>query len=171
MRPCGPLSARSTAAGRCLRVGVDGKAEEDELQQRNADHHPEGQAVAAHLDEFLDDHGPETAAEENGCAIHAGIIVLRFVHEVDEHVLQSGVDPVAIRTGSCETERWPAPERAASSPLTCSAAAERHGLLDTGQAAQVLRRACSRSGPLTDQVVRCAWPMTSATVPWASRLP
>src|SRR5205085_1794689 len=38
-----------------LRVGVDGVAEEDQLQHRDADDHAEGQAVAPELDELLDD--------------------------------------------------------------------------------------------------------------------
>ena len=34
---------------------VDREAEQHQLQHRNADDHPEGQAVAPQLDEFLDD--------------------------------------------------------------------------------------------------------------------
>ena len=36
-----------------LGVGIDGVAEQDELRQRDADHHAERQPVAPHLDEFL----------------------------------------------------------------------------------------------------------------------
>src|ERR1035438_8563190 len=42
-----------------LRVGVDGVTKEDELNQRDADHHAEGEPVAPHLDEFLHHDGPE----------------------------------------------------------------------------------------------------------------
>ena len=44
--------------GQMLGVGVDGIPEEDELNEGNAYHHVEGEAVPAHLDELLDDHGP-----------------------------------------------------------------------------------------------------------------
>jgi hypothetical protein len=47
-------------------VGIDGETEEDELEQRNADHHQEGHAVALHLDEFLEDDGPEAVEAEAG---------------------------------------------------------------------------------------------------------
>ena len=50
---------RINRRGQVLRVGIDGVAEEDELEQRNADHHGERDAVAAHLDEFLADDRPE----------------------------------------------------------------------------------------------------------------
>ena len=42
-----------------LGVGVDRVAEQDQLHQRHADHHGEGQAIAPHLDEFLDQDRPE----------------------------------------------------------------------------------------------------------------
>jgi hypothetical protein len=48
------IAAMTTAVGRCPRVGVDGVAEEQQLHHRHADHHAEGQAVAAQLDELLD---------------------------------------------------------------------------------------------------------------------
>jgi hypothetical protein len=45
--------------GKLLGVGVDGKSEQYQLDQRDTHHHGEGQAVAPHLDEFLGDHGEE----------------------------------------------------------------------------------------------------------------
>jgi hypothetical protein len=45
-------------------IGVDGEAEEDELHHRDADHHAEGEPVAAHLDEFLGNDGPEPPEAE-----------------------------------------------------------------------------------------------------------
>ncbi len=46
--------------GKVLRIGVDRKAEEHELHQRDADHHAEGHAVALHLDKLLDDDRPKS---------------------------------------------------------------------------------------------------------------
>jgi len=39
--------------GEVARVGVDRKPEHHELHERDADHDPEGHAVALHLDELL----------------------------------------------------------------------------------------------------------------------
>ena len=41
-----------------FRVGVDGKAKENELDHRDPDHHAERETVTTHLDEFFDHHGP-----------------------------------------------------------------------------------------------------------------
>src|SRR5205085_10105397 len=46
---------RQRRRGQRLRVAVDGIAKEDELHHRDADDHPEGQAIALELDELLDD--------------------------------------------------------------------------------------------------------------------
>jgi hypothetical protein len=43
-----------------FRVSVDGVAEENQLEQRNADRHRERKSVAAHLDKFLDQDRPES---------------------------------------------------------------------------------------------------------------
>jgi hypothetical protein len=56
--------------GQVLGVGVDRVAEQDELQQRDPDHHPEGHAVAEHLDELLDDHRAEAAGGEDLARAH-----------------------------------------------------------------------------------------------------
>ena len=50
--------------GQVTRVGVDREAEEHELHERHAEHHAEGEPVAAHLHEFLDDDGPESSGGE-----------------------------------------------------------------------------------------------------------
>lgn len=42
-------------------VGIDGEAEEHELNDGQADHHAEGDAVAPHLDELFPEHGDEAA--------------------------------------------------------------------------------------------------------------
>ena len=48
----------------CARIGVDGIAEQGQLNDGNADHHGEGQTVAQHLDEFLHQHGAEAGRRE-----------------------------------------------------------------------------------------------------------
>ena len=44
--------------GQVLGIGVDGEAEQHQLHHRDADHHGEGDAVAPHLDKFLEHDGP-----------------------------------------------------------------------------------------------------------------
>ena len=41
-------------------IRVDGVAKENQLEQRNADHHRERQTIPAHLDEFLCQHRAES---------------------------------------------------------------------------------------------------------------
>ena len=62
----GPVSLTWISVGKC---GVDGKAEEHKLDDRQAYHHREGDAVAPHLDEFLDQHGKEPVQRQAG-AVH-----------------------------------------------------------------------------------------------------
>ena len=45
-------------------IAVDGKAKQRQLQQRNADHHGEGQPIPSQLNELLADHRPEAAGAE-----------------------------------------------------------------------------------------------------------
>ena len=58
------------AVGRLLGIGVDGVAEQDELEQRNADHHAERDPIPAHLPEFLDDHCREPARRKRVSTCH-----------------------------------------------------------------------------------------------------
>src|SRR5690606_32517940 len=56
--------------GQVPRVGVDGKAEQHELDDGQPDHHREGDAIAAHLDELLEQHRAEAVEREE---VHSGI--------------------------------------------------------------------------------------------------
>src|SRR5690606_12223883 len=47
-----------------FRIVVDGEAEQDELDERHAEHHGEGDAIPPHLDGFLGDQRPETPERE-----------------------------------------------------------------------------------------------------------
>ena len=60
----GTVVSQKDGRGEVSGVGIDGEAEEDELDQGDADHHPERQAVPAHLDELLDDDRPEPRRRE-----------------------------------------------------------------------------------------------------------
>jgi len=65
------LVGRQHGGRQMMRVGVDGIAEQQELQDRHAEHHGEGQPVAAKLPHFLGDHGrepPPEAAQPHGQA-------------------------------------------------------------------------------------------------------
>ena len=93
------LSARSTAAGRCLGSELIAKPKSSQLNQRDAEHHGEGQPVAPHLDEFLHDDAPRAAANENVMvSFHARKLSCRLFHQVDEHILQARTDlPPLVR--------------------------------------------------------------------------
>jgi hypothetical protein len=55
---------RINRRGQMLGIRVDGVAEENELDHRDAHHHAERQPVAPHLDEFLHDDGPKRASQK-----------------------------------------------------------------------------------------------------------
>ena len=72
------------------RRGVDRVAEQDELHQRDHDDHRERDAVAAELDELLDQHRAGAARRSRAADRARGSleIVLRAAHQVDEHVFE-----------------------------------------------------------------------------------
>src|SRR5437762_14167725 len=77
-----------------LGIGIDGEAEQRELNDRNADDHAEGQAVALQLDEFLaDDAEP---ARDREVVAHSMNLGDRFfagaAHQMDEYVFESRLD-------------------------------------------------------------------------------
>ena len=53
------LAERDECRRQSLGIGIDRIAEQDELHERHAQHHAEGDAVAPHLDELLDQQGNE----------------------------------------------------------------------------------------------------------------
>ena len=73
----GAVVSRENRGGQALGVVVDGKAEEDELHDRHAEHHGEGQPVAAQLQGFLDDHGHEAAEKSHGASPQAASALSR----------------------------------------------------------------------------------------------
>ena len=73
-----------------FRVGVDGVAEEDELDDRNADDHGEGQPVAPHLDDLFQEDGANALAGA-GVSHRAVLLRLRLAHQADEDILERGL--------------------------------------------------------------------------------
>ena len=71
-RLSGPLSRHLDQRRQVARVGIDGKAEQHQLDDRQPDHHREGDAVTPHLDEFLVEHGAEATEREHAHAALAG---------------------------------------------------------------------------------------------------
>ena len=106
VRACGPVVGQEHAGRQMLRVRIDGVAEEDELHQRHADHHQEGQPVPAHLDEFLHHDRPEPAGRELAVLPHDKPPSGDWLHEVNEYVFQAGIDVTPFVRLWCETERW-----------------------------------------------------------------
>ena len=66
------------------RIGVDGKAEQQKLHHRHADHQRKRHAVAPHLDEFLHQDGEQPGEGEPR---HAAALTPL---QMDEHVLEAG---------------------------------------------------------------------------------
>src|SRR6266496_5914491 len=53
-----------------FRIRIDRVAEQNQLEQRNADHHRERQPISAHLDEFLCQHGAESRYRKYAQFLH-----------------------------------------------------------------------------------------------------
>jgi hypothetical protein len=109
-------SASRIAVGQVFGVGVDGEAEQDELKQRDPDHHAKRQPIPAHLDELLEDDGAEPPDVEAVVPHVPGGAKLSWapVHEVDEDVLEARGH--ALRNGRAGWRKgWRARSRAAAS--------------------------------------------------------
>ena len=150
------------AAGRhergrqALRIVVDGVAEQHQLHQRHAQHHGEGDAVAPHLDEFLDQQRAEPGEGED--AVHA-ILSFEPRHELDEHVLEAGLARRRPSTPSCS---FSTSASAASSACRVGAddmqrGAERRHLVDAGACPAALRPPGRGAGPARTKVVSPAF--------------
>jgi len=68
--PLGTVVRQQHRRGQMLRVGVDGKTEQHQLDQGNPDHHAEGEPVAAHLDELLHHDCPEARRRKCPVTVH-----------------------------------------------------------------------------------------------------
>ncbi len=100
-------------------------------------------------------------------------VVGRALHEVDEDVLEAGVDRAAVDS---RRSRWSPPAasaraRAASRPVTCSVSPNADGLLDARHAAQPLGER-GEIGPADRERGETSAPRSPrAAVPCASRRP
>ena len=85
------------------RRGVDGVTEQQKLHQRHHDDHGERNAVAAKLDELLDQHrrcGAKLLCKRAVDSSRSLEIVLGAAHQIDEHVLERGLGMGPVQRGS-----------------------------------------------------------------------
>jgi hypothetical protein len=73
-----PIISHQNINGKVSRVHIDGITEKNQLKQRNAHHHGEGQSVPAHLDEFLKDNALETFQRKLRQPVHVQTLSLDF---------------------------------------------------------------------------------------------
>ena len=104
-----------------LGVGVDRVAEQQELDDRDAEDHRVGEPVADELDELL-------RSAPRGCARARGRVMRRCsrrrrlcAHQLDEDVLEASARPRSSGTGSRRKGAIAASSAVRSVPLTCSA--------------------------------------------------
>ena len=90
--PLGAMIGEQHRGRQMARVGVDREAEERELDERNAEHHGEGQPVAPHLREFFHHDADEAREGEFWTPVHDAEVVRSPVHEVNEDILEAGRD-------------------------------------------------------------------------------
>ncbi len=108
-------------SGQLPGVGIDGVAEQDQLHNRNTEHHREGQTIAAHLHQLLHEHGPYPAARDQQTP-HA-------CHRVSAPALAISAMKASSRLGRTSRHWTSSPpslsmacrSTSRSGPLTCSA--------------------------------------------------
>ena len=167
------LGRDARAVGRRLRVGVDGVAEQHQLHHRHADHHREGEPVAAQLHEFLREHGEEAVQGEHGAQwprrrVASSRPPMRW--------MKTSSRPGATSRSSMPGRAAIGRQRRARAPPRSRAAhvqrvAERRHHLDPGQRAQLRDQ---RPSALRPRAPRWRGPRratTSARLPCASSLP
>src|SRR5690348_13079361 len=111
----GSLIRKDDGGRHVFRIGVDGEAEKGELHQRHADHHGEGQAVSAHLDEFLDEYGAEPGEGSAHCMLSRAL-AMRWMNTSSRF----GFDRVQVKPGSLRWAATASSRAVGSEPLTCS---------------------------------------------------
>src|SRR5690606_37255522 len=144
-------------------VGVECEADEHELEERNAEHHREGDAVAPHLDHLLGEHrgkpseGQEPVHARVSCALPMSW--MNTSSRLVSVVLMR--QPVSSATFVAEARR-----AAASRPTTCSVVPKGATCSTPGAP---FRSAAARAvaAHSRTKVVSPAFRTTSATVPCA----
>src|SRR5206468_11610178 len=152
-----------------FRIRINGVTEKDQLEQRNADHHRESQTIATHLDELLCQHRAESRHREYARSFHDE----ELSFELSMRWMKTSSSPDSTGCHSYRSVRngaIPCSRAAASPPLTCNMLPNATVCSTPGRP-----RNCSvslgKSSPLTDQVVRRSFPITSLTAPCVSSLP
>src|SRR5690606_27324998 len=116
------VAHRQQSRRKLLGVVVDRVAEEDELDQRHSQHHAEGQAVAAHLGEFLQEQRLEPGEGEEGMARCAAHSMLSFEAPMNWMNTSSRlVWPCStVVSGRSPSGRTVSASASRSAPTTCS---------------------------------------------------
>ena len=69
-------------------VRINGIAENDHLDNGNANHHGQSHAIAAHLDKLLGDNGKETSKGKKIACRHK-LMLLIVLHQTDKNIFHS----------------------------------------------------------------------------------
>ena len=147
----GSWLAVTSAAGSAFGSLLIAKPNSSELDQRHAEHHREGDAVAPHLDELLGQQRAEPAQRER--RPHAMLSCEPAMNwmKTSSRLVSAGATVDARR----RARPRPAPPRAPprSRPTTCSDSAEGRDLVDAGRAAQAAGERLE-AGPGDDEGVQ-----------------
>src|SRR5437763_14811738 len=142
------------------RIGINRVSKQGELNQRNAEHHREGESIAPHLREFFRDNPAQALKGKFGMPFHADCSI---------KLMNASSKPDGIWRQSYGSRRNGAMARSSSAVLvllTCNELPKATACCTPG----VLRSSSARvarSGPCTDQVVRPTLSMASSSVPSA----
>src|SRR5262249_268235 len=174
------FGARENRRRELLGIGVNGIAEQRELEDRHENHGGEGHAVAPHLNEFLDNHHPHAPQESRLGALGRLALVCPLAHAKLSFDLSMSRMNTSSRVGSpraqrCAPSAFLAAAMAESSvclsrPETCSSVPNGATISTPSQASSLVARGC-RSLPETIQVLRPDFATTSRAVPLPSSSP
>src|SRR6185369_8773263 len=152
-----------------LRLGVDRVAEEEELDDRDADDHPERDAVAPELQELLVDDSPpavEREASHRGAPSASAELAIRWM-KTSSRPVSAGAIRLAV---SAVARRSATSTAAASPPVTCNADPNAATCSTPGSRSSRVATA-AMSPPCTLHVASFCASTISAAVPSAISLP
>src|SRR5690606_33889272 len=163
------LAGGHECRGQIFRIAVDRIAEQHKLHQRHGEHHCEGDPVAPHLDEFLDEQRAEPGKREEAAVAHAILscaLLMNWMKTSSRLVSpRVTVTPGLLAMTARESE-----SNFSSEPTTCNVAPNGATCSTPGRRA-ISDTMRSSPGPSTTKVTRPASRTTPLTVPVASSLP